>query len=129
MDTNIIFSDSISKHSSNFTRAFLQLSELDSNNEADGEEWEINPTEICLAVDATMAFDTLGESNTHQASETPRRREKGVNPWWPFRSKEVSFSILMPAWLFCLTEKFTNAACHWCACNWLYTVHHVAEYV
>jgi hypothetical protein len=48
MDTNIIFSDSISEHSTNFTRALLQLSELDSNNEADGEEWEINPTEICL---------------------------------------------------------------------------------
>jgi hypothetical protein len=91
--THIIFSDATSENSSRFTHAFSQLSELDSNNKANGEEWEINPTEICLAVDATMAIEALGESNPHGALEIPRRREKQVNPWWLFRSKEVSCAI------------------------------------
>jgi hypothetical protein len=93
-DTNIIFSDATSENSSRFTHAFSQLSELDSNKKADGEEWEINPTEICLAVDATMAIEGLGESNPHGTLEIPWRREKQVNPWWPFLSKEVSCALL-----------------------------------
>jgi hypothetical protein len=128
-DAEIAFSDSASDTSSRFMQAVSQLSELNSNNKADGEDWEMDPTEIALVVNATMAMSNLSDVDGLQTTELPRRKDKGVNPWWPFRFKEVSWSLCAGCVYVQTDPVFFKLACDWCPCSWLHTINNVTQYV
>jgi hypothetical protein len=76
-----------------------------------------------------MAMSNLSNVNVLQTTELPRRKDKGVNPWWPFRSKEVSWSLCAGSVYVQTDRVFFKLACDWCPCSWLYAINNVTQYV
>ncbi|OAV96501.1 hypothetical protein PTTG_00959 [Puccinia triticina 1-1 BBBD Race 1] len=64
------------------------LSDLDSNGEADGEEWEMDPGDLQAIIGVVLP--SVQETPNHDLPEVPRsRKHRQVDKsWWPFRSKE-----------------------------------------
>ncbi|OAV86099.1 hypothetical protein PTTG_30083 [Puccinia triticina 1-1 BBBD Race 1] len=67
------------------------LSELDSDNEANGEGWEMNPGDLRAMVEAVMPSV---QGTRPQLPPTQKHRQTDKS-WWPFRSKEHSIASLV----------------------------------
>ncbi|WAQ84032.1 hypothetical protein PtA15_4A483 [Puccinia triticina] len=66
------------------------LSELDSDNEANGEGWEMNPGDLRAMVEAVMPSV---QGTRPQLPPTQKHRQTDKS-WWPFRSKEAILILL-----------------------------------
>ncbi|EHS63417.1 uncharacterized protein PGTG_22801 [Puccinia graminis f. sp. tritici CRL 75-36-700-3] len=83
------FSSEASSHSFRSGHASgSNLSDYNSNNKADDEEWDVP-----IGQGDTGGYESYGDNPTgvSQDEEPGHRRPKGQrnNPWWPYKSKEV----------------------------------------
>ncbi|WAQ83504.1 hypothetical protein PtA15_3A875 [Puccinia triticina] len=85
------FSEEISDldYSPSEARSVL-LSDLDSDNEADGEGWEMDPGDLRAMVEAVVP--SLKENPPQGLPDAPpaRKHWQTDKSWWPFCSKQVS---------------------------------------
>ncbi|EFP84909.2 uncharacterized protein PGTG_10380 [Puccinia graminis f. sp. tritici CRL 75-36-700-3] len=70
-----------------------ELSDYDSNNEADDEEWDLPNHPSFAEPDESYAANPTGVSNDEEAAR--RRYARGNNPWWPYKSKEYLVASLL----------------------------------
>jgi hypothetical protein len=109
--------DTNSDRQSRVIGALSELSELNSSDNDNGEDWEMDVRELSLMVNFTLASTQLTTTSDNRG-----RRKKGENLWWPFRSKEVSMRFI-----FVIEDKLTSMyllpkAHDWCTGDWIHTI-------